>query len=232
MATDAKLVALVVVLFATVPATVTIPAGQLSVQIPVTGVAAGSATLTITSLGINTVTVPITVSAAPALTPNFAGTVGMNLQVDNQSVSLGANPPSSETMTITSSSPNVLLANLPGGPFSQSITTTIQTNGTGASGFSVQALANTGTATITASAPGYTLGTTIVTRVPSGFAWSNGSFSTTTFSAPTTLTVLLAQLNPTTLAYAGAQELRTGATSVTVTLTSTAATVGDRKSVV
>ncbi|MGB6393713.1 MAG: PKD domain-containing protein [Candidatus Acidiferrales bacterium] len=211
---------------ATVPASVTVPAGGLSAQIPVTGVAAGSAMLTITSAGINTVTVSITVSAAPALTPNFAATLGMNLQTDNGSVSLGANPPSSETLTIASSSPNLLLATSPAGSFSQTITSTINTNGTGASGFSMQALAGSGTATITASAPGYATGTITVTLVPSGVLWENGSFSTTTFSANTTLTLAMVQLNPTTLANAGVQELRTGAAPVTVTLGSSNTTVG------
>ena len=211
---------------ATVPASVTVPAGGLSAQIPVTGVAVGSSILTITSAGVNTVTVPVTVSVAPTLTPNFAATLGMNLQTDTGSVTLGANPPSSETLTISSSSPNLLLATSPAGPFSQSITPTINTNGTGASGFSMQSLAGSGAVTITASAPGYTTGTTTVTLVPSGVLWENGNFPTTTFSLKTTLTLALVQLNPTTLANAGVQELRTGASAVTVTLGSSNTAVG------
>ena len=211
---------------ATVPASVTVPAGGLSAQIPVTGVAVGSSILTITSAGVNTVTVPVTVSVAPTLTPNFAATLGMNLQTDTGSVTLGANPPSSETLTISSSSPNLLLATSPAGPFSQSITPTINTNGTGASGFSMQSLAGSGAVTITASAPGYTTGTTTVTLVPSGVLWENGNFPTTTFSLKTPLTLALVQLNPTTLANAGVQELRTGASAVTVTLGSSNTAVG------
>ncbi|MFZ0410777.1 MAG: hypothetical protein WAL51_04630, partial [Candidatus Acidiferrales bacterium] len=163
---------------------------------------------------------------APQLTPNFAATLGMNLQTDNGSVSLGANPPSSEMMTITSSSPSLLLATSPAGPFSQTITSTINSNGTGASGFSMQALAGSGSVQIKAQAAGYTDGVITVTLVPSGLIWENGSFSTTPTASPTTLTLAMVQLNPTTLANAGVQELRTGATPVTVTLGSSNTTVG------
>jgi hypothetical protein len=215
----------------TIPSSVTFAADADEVTASFQPLTAGTTNLTITTpsgFSTPTPTTAIQITAtvtAPQLTPNFATTLGMNLQVDSGSVTLGATPPSSEMMTISSSSPNVLLATSPTGPFSQTITSTINTNGTGASGFSMQSLAGSGSVQIKAQAAGYADGVITVTLVPSGFLWNNGSFSTTT-AQPTALTVLLGQLNPTTLAFAGVQELRTGAAAVTVTLGSSNTAVG------
>jgi hypothetical protein len=59
-------------------------------------------------------------------------------------------------------------------------------------------LANSGTVTLTASAPGYASGTLPVALVPSGFVITGGQ-STTTYSQPSTMTVSFSALNPGTL---------------------------------
>src|SRR4029077_5539349 len=57
------------------------------------------------------------------------------------------------------------------------------------------------TATLTASAPGYTNGTATVSLYPTGltFYFGNSTLNTTTFSPPTALTVYLVTLTPGTL---------------------------------
>src|SRR5258706_8048453 len=92
--------------------------------------------------------------------------------------------------------------------------------------FYVQALTDTGTAQLRATAPGYTAGTSTITFHPSGFYLNASDFTTTASSANTTLTVSLARLSPTTLSVAVGQELRGGLSNVNVTVTSSDATVG------
>jgi hypothetical protein len=57
------------------------------------------------------------------------------------------------------------------------------------------------TATLTASAPGYTNGTATMSLYPTGLTYyfGNNTLNTTTFSAPSVLTVYLVTLNPGTL---------------------------------
>ena len=85
-----------------------------------------------------------------------------------------------------------------------------------------------GTTTITVQAPGYNNATLNVTVNPSGFTFQNGTnnFSTTTFSANTTLGIVSALLDPTTHNYASNQPLRGGYPNVTVDVTSTNPSVG------
>src|SRR5260370_18884405 len=97
-------------------------------------------------------------------------------------------PPTNRTWTLTSTSANLLLANTPAGPFSQSITLLLLQGSASGPSFSMQGLANTGSAQLTATAAGYTNGTATVNLTPSGFQWFVGNFSTTTFSPDATLT--------------------------------------------
>src|SRR5258706_12577823 len=76
--------------------------------------------------------------------------------------------------------------------------------------FYVQALTDSSTAQLRATAPGYTAGTSTITFHPSGFYLNAGDFTTTALSANTTLTVTAARLSPTTLSVGLAQELRGG----------------------
>jgi hypothetical protein len=194
-------------------------------------VAAGSAILQITTpAGFTTPNGPTSSSitatvTAPNLNFNIVANLGQNLQVDNEGIGLGAAPPTSRNLTLTSGSAAVLLANTPSGPFSQSITLPLSAGSFTVPGFSIQALAGSGTALLTASAPGYNNGTFTVTLTPSGIQWESGSFSTTATSANTSLTLIAAQLSPTTLTAQSFQNIRTG-TSVSVILTSSVPGVG------
>ncbi len=97
-------------------------------------------------------------------------------------------------------------------------------SGADTSSFFVQALDSTGPVTLIASAPGYTDGTGTITLAPSGFVIHPsllGNFTTTTFSASTSIPVYAALLNATTLAFAGTQPLRGGIAPVTVSVTAT-----------
>jgi len=211
--------------FVTVPATAVIPAGQLSITVPVTGVAQGSATVSATSAGITTATAPVNVGAAPTMNINVSTNLGQNLQVDGESVSLSASAPANENLTLASNSANVLLATTPAGPFSQSITLPLAINSFSVPSFSIQGLASSGTAQLTAQAVGYGNGSATVTLTPSGIQWVSGNFNITTFSPNTNLTMASYQLSPTTLAAQSSQNIRTGL-SASVAVTSSDTTIG------
>jgi len=192
---------------------------------------AGSTSLAITApvgfstpTGGNATSIAANVTA-PTLSLNVAANIGQNLQVDNQSVSLGAAPPNSETLTLTSSSANVLLANSPAGPFSQSISLSLTKGSFSVPVFSVEGLSSIGSAQLTAQAPGYTDGVSVINLTPSGIVWGTGNFNTTSFSPDATLTLFVAQLNPNNLNFQSFQNLRTGL-SVNVVVTSSDTTVG------
>jgi hypothetical protein len=194
-------------------------------------VAAGTVNLVITTpAGFTTPNGPTSSSIAatvnaPNLSLNVVTNLGQDLEVDNESIGLGAVPPTSRTLTLTSGSAALLLATTSAGPFGQSITLPLTAGSFTVPGFSIQALAGSGTAQITASAPGYSNGTSTVTLTPSGIVWQSGSFSTTAGAANTNLTVLAAQLSPTTLTAQSFQNIRTGS-SVSVSVTSSVTTVG------
>ena len=174
----------------TVPASVTIPAGQTSVVVPITGVAnspndayvpirANSPGVTEADLGVY-VTSNLSVASA---------TDGVNLQTTSY-VNLPSNSPTPITVTVTSSNPAVALISATAtGTGSASISFTNVTN----SDPSFYILGQSaGTANITASAPGYTtttgnnIGTVTVYR--SGFFFSvynSNPFNTTTLSSAT-----------------------------------------------
>jgi len=111
-----------------------------------------------------------------------ATTVGANLEASGGG-SLDAPAPSNLPVTITSNSPNVLLSNCQQvlgctttatDVGSQSITVVVpQGAGVGANGgfpgYYVQATAGSGTAVLTASAPGFISGSITVTLAPSAF---------------------------------------------------------------
>jgi hypothetical protein len=216
--------------FATVPASVTIPAGNLSAQITVTGVAAGSANLTISSTGINTLTVPISVTAAPAI--SVSGPIVGNNTILQSSVSIPVAPSSSETMTITSSDPtHFLLTTDPTKVGTASITLQLTTASAAVPAFYIEGQNYTGTtaitATLTASATGYTTGTGTMSLYPTGLTFFTGTLSTTTFSSPTALAAYLILLTPGTLTYyTYGPPLGPQASPVPVAVTSTAPTVG------
>jgi hypothetical protein len=137
--------------------------------------------------------------AAPAITVG-SPVVGNN-SIVGLSVSLGAAPPSNEIMTITSSDPtHFLLSTSPTAVGTTSVTVQL----TGGSGSVPQIYiegqnysgATAITAIVTASAAGYSNGTATASLYPTGLYIGTDSFSTTTTSSPTVMTIYLAVLNP------------------------------------
>lgn len=116
--------------------------------------------------------------------------------------SLGAAAPAKgETVTVTSSNPKLLLLSLnPNSAGSSSVTIQVAAGQTydSSTGLYLIGLASSGTATLTASAPGYANGTQAITLIPSGFTVSGGQ-ATTTFSDPSTVNVTFTALDPATL---------------------------------
>src|SRR5487761_697391 len=198
---------------ATVPASVSVPAGQLSIQNPITGVAIGSTNLTVSSPGISTVTGTIDVTAAPSIIVN-ALTVGNDLETAG-SISLGAAVPTSSnqqnppTLTLTATesgnpSTHLLLSSSPTAVGLTSLTLNLTPGSSAVPTFYVQGRGLAAGAcptngcpavTLTATASGYSNGSGTVTVLPSGVEFANASFTTTTFSSPTGLFALLGAMN-------------------------------------
>jgi hypothetical protein len=135
-------------------------------------------------------------------------TIGKDLQVV-ASGALDAPAPSDVQVTISSNNPNVLLSTSPTVVGSSSITGTVfagaGVNSIGFPTYYVQALANSGTATLTASAPGFASTTFVVTLAPSGFVITgpNGigaNFGVLMMNGNVTLSVFANVLDPNTLA--------------------------------
>jgi trimeric autotransporter adhesin len=154
-----------------------------------------------------------------SITTTGSGSIGYNSACAS-SISLAtAAPLGGRKVTLTSNSANLLLSTSATAVGSASITLTVAAGSTSANQFYVQALASTGSATITETAPGYNSTTATVNFVPSGFILQGGT-TTTTFSAASPVYVYFAQLNPTTLAYSGQTLiLRPGASTATIVLT-------------
>jgi 6-phosphogluconolactonase (cycloisomerase 2 family) len=154
-----------------------------------------------------------------SITGTGAGSIGYNSACAS-SVSLAtAAPLGGRKVTLTSNSANLLLSASATTVGSSSITLTVAAGSTTAPQFYAQALASTGSATITETVPGYNSTTATVNFVPSGFIVLGGT-TTTTFSGTSPVYVYFAQLDPTTLAYTGQTLiLRPGASTATIGLT-------------
>ena len=201
---------------ATVPASVTIPAGQTSVIVPVTGVADGSTTIRADSPGVTEATLSVNVSTQLGL--YYGDTItGFDMQVGNYAY-VSTNPAMPTTVTVTISDPTIVTMST-----SQSVagTSTLTFTNTSATNNLIYFQGQkTGTATVTISAPGYTTGTNKITVYPGGFIIGGSSFSTTTFSGPYGLTIYPAILNPTTLTYYTTSTLNPGIGPISVPVTS------------
>jgi hypothetical protein len=160
-------------------------------------------------------------------------TVGDNLET-TVSASLGVAAPSATSITVTSGDPTrVLLSTDPTMVGGTSVSVPVAKGGSSSSTqIYVQALAGSGTVTLTASATGYTSQMSTVTLDPSGFVLFSQcvgctNFTTMTFSSASSLVgVETAYLDPTTLNFAGSQPLRPGAGPVTVNLTNSTPNTG------
>jgi hypothetical protein len=174
-----------------------------------------------------------TVNQPRATIRMIQSTIGMNLQVA-ASGALDAPAPSDLPVTITSNNPNVLLSTAPTVSGGSSITSTISTgSGVSSIGFPtyyVQTLANSGTAQLTVSVPGFASSTFQVTLAPSGLvvAGPNGigaDFGVLKANGNVTLNVTANVLDPVTLAPTLLSQSVRGGTSVLVDVTSNATDV-------
>jgi hypothetical protein len=142
---------------------------------------------------------------APAL--NLASPVVGNNLVQNGSLGLGAAPPSNEMLTLTSSDPtHFLLSTSRTAVGTASITLQLTAGSFSVPAFYIEGQNFSGTSAITAtlraSAAGYSDGIATVSLYPTGLTYfGSGTLNTTTFSSPSGLTVYLVTLSPGTLAY-------------------------------
>ena len=210
----------------TAPSTITVPAGQLSAQFAVSGVAPGGAQVTASAPGIPDATLAVNVTTAPPI--NFASSVsvGFNLQTI-MGGSLGtAAPAGNLIVTLTSADPaRVLLANTATAAGTASIQVQVNAGSIGIPSFFVQGLADTGSVLVTATAPGYANGSFNVILEPAGFYINRGDISTSVFSDDTNVSLRLGRLNPVTNTLIQVQALRGGLT-VAVDMTSSDPGVG------
>ena len=168
-----------------------------------------------------TITATVT---APAI--NFNGpTVGKDLQVTG-SLSLDAGAPGAGFgVLLTSQDPTKVLLSTSATALGSAQITLPFNNGSSSpsTSFFIQALDNTGTVQVIASAPGFVTQTATVTLTPSGFLINPGfigNFTTTTFSPNTSVQIVAIRLNA-NLTNAGFQVLRGGLAPVSVTVTAT-----------
>jgi len=160
-------------------------------------------------------------AAAITVSPAFVG----NNFITPLSLTLQAPPPSTETMTVTSSDPtHFLLSTSPTVLGTTSVTVTLTGGSANVPLVYLQGLNYSGNTAITtsidASAPGFTSGSGTVSLYPSGLAFGTASFSTTTSSSPTTLSVDLLMLNPGSLTTNSFGNLGPQAVSPAFTVTS------------
>ncbi len=209
---------------ATVPSTVTVIQGSTSVNIPISGVKAGSTTIRANSTGVTEATGTVTVSSAinggTALT-GYGLESGINLY-------LPVSPPNPVTVTVTANNPAI--ATISSTPTAVGQTTltfnNITSNYIGAVYVQGQSV---GTTTLTISASGYTNGTTTVTVDPTGFVYyGTPNFSTTSFSSATSQGIYPVPLTPSTLQVASffGYSINPGSAAITIPLTSSDTAVG------
>jgi hypothetical protein len=225
-----------------VPATANIAAGGTTATVPVTGVAAGSATIHASSLpNIPDTTASVTVSAGagPGTITLTNGTVGQKLEISTTltlSVPAGSGPaclPQPQpclSITLTSSDPSkLLIAGHATDAGAASLVVPVSQGTTQLTGIYVQALVSSGTANIVATATGYTSGTATFTLAPSGVVLIGpngiGSLSASISQGLTaSMTVSAAQLDS-SLNFVQMGQLR-GSQSISVTVSSSNTSVG------
>ena len=218
---------------ATMPVSVTFAAGSASAGVTVTGVANGSAAITASATGISSVTATVTVST-PASVPfiSISGvSIGQGLQASITLSLLAIDPrtgmpvPSPAPagglrVNVTSLDPSkVLVAGRQSDAGSQQVTFGVPQGLSTVGGIYLQGLANSGTATISASGLTFATGQATVTLTPSGFVLigPNGtpgtpsSFTTNVGAAKSTLTVNAARLDASSN-FAEIQQVRGGST--------------------
>lgn len=130
---------------------------------------------------------------APGITASSQVNTGVNLMA-MANFSLDAVPPSAVAVTVSSSNPAVATVSLDNATVGTASITFANLQDYFSHVFYVQGQSQ-GTATITVSAPGYTMATFVATVHPSGFVISTNDFSTTTFSGTSGISVFSAYLD-------------------------------------
>jgi 6-phosphogluconolactonase (cycloisomerase 2 family) len=138
-----------------------------------------------------------------------------------------AAPTGGRTVTITSSNTAAaLLSTVATTAGTGTVTVNVAAGASSGPAFYIQALASSGTVTITETAPGYNTSSLTLTLVPSGFIVGSNT-TTTTFSPASPVSVTFEQLDPTTLNYVGVPlALRPGLGTVNVALKNSNTAVG------
>ncbi|MBS1855790.1 MAG: hypothetical protein JST11_10520, partial [Acidobacteria bacterium] len=139
---------------ASVPANVTFPPNSTSATVPITGVAPGTATIHASGTNIPDATTTVTVQSAGAINvaPALAAQLGQSTPMN---ISLSSAPSSPVTITLTSSDPSKVGLS--------SATVTIAAGQTTPDHQPLVIGVNIGSASVTATSPGYVAGGTAVT---------------------------------------------------------------------
>jgi hypothetical protein len=186
-----------------------------------------------TPAGFSTPAVDTQVSAnvaAPSVQVTTAVTIGNNLQVQG-TVTLSQPAPSGGLLvTLSTLSSSLKLSSNPASAGLSSTQITVpegETSGV----YYIQGFANSGTATYTGSAPGFTARSGTVTFAPSGVTITGPSglgipFFSTTLGNNVALQVATAVLDPTNLNKVAGQEQLAGGLSVNVTINNSSSSVG------
>ena len=208
----------------------------------------GFTTGSISGVGAGSTVLQITATSSPLVTPAFsygpsqiginvtqasitapAVSTGVNLY-SPQTFTLAPNPGSARPVTITSSNPAVAVISTNAATLGSG-TATVANYTSGTVPYYVQGL-SPGTATLTIAVAGYNSKTSIITVTPSGVVFSPtapATFSTTSFSPPTTVGLYVAMLNSTTGAvanYCGTSCLPNPGATFSVPVSSSDTTIG------
>ncbi len=193
-------------------------------------VSAGTANVSLTTpAGFSTPNsaqqVTATVTAPPIGLQTASITSGAGLEVSTYAY-LSQTPVVPTTVTITSSNPAVAVVSNSATVAGAATSTVSAVVNTSAFTYNIQGV-SVGSTTITISASPYASATVNVTVDPSGFViYTPGNFSTTTFSAATSITLIPAILNPGTLTVLGYGNVSPLLSSVSVPVTSSNTAVG------
>ena len=158
----------------------------------------------------------------PGLVIEDGATIGNNLQAPGSLLLGRAAPAGGTVVTVSSNSPSLLLSNSETGAGASSITVTVPA-GLSAGVYYLQGRSSVGTATYTASAPGFLVKTATVNLAPSGLIITGPFGIGFPFTLPLaggvkSATITTALLDPATNAFVTAQPL-SGGLSLAVPLT-------------
>jgi hypothetical protein len=172
----------------------------------------------------------VVITVLPAGIMTSSVTVGYKLQTTGQATLQGVAPAGGLIVTLTSNEAGkVLLSKTPDGAGAASITMTVPAGFSATQDFYIHGIASSGTATYTASAPGFGSANGTVTLTPSGFVLSGpfglgANFLTTAGSANSNINVFAARLDASGN-YMESQALA-GGLSANISVTSSAPAAG------